>query len=285
MLTYFLKRKYPNVDFSDNHECWNETESYSCAVHGEQKCLIDYGMINMADNACSEVRLQDGYCPVCKQEEADRIEQKRQRIESERLEKERIARQRGVRKRDMKTPPRFADTSFDNFIAKTPKQKAALKACQAFAENFKTMGKAKGGLIMLGNVGTGKTHLSIAIGHALLNQDLSVTYTTIGRLIRKVRNSWSDKEITEQGLYNAFAKYELLIIDELGIQNGTENEKNILFEVINARYEEQKPTILVSNLNPADMINLVGQRITDRIGEGGGNRIVFDWASYRQRAA
>jgi DNA replication protein DnaC len=284
MMTYFLKKKYPSFDFDTSYDCWKEEHEFECKTHGKQIVRLDYGMVCEGEGSTNK-QLEEAYCPICKQEEEERIKVEQDKIALEKRLLECREIKKATLRRNMQIPPRFADASFDNFTAKTPTQKAALKACKTFAENFKAIGREKGGLLMMGTVGTGKTHLSVAIGLHLLSQDLEVKYTTIGRLIRKVRSTWSDKEATEEGVYDSMACYKLLIIDEIGVQNCTENEKNILFEVINARYEEQRPTILVSNLNPQDLTATVGQRIMDRISEGGGNRIVFDWDSHRQKAA
>ena len=45
-----------------------------------------------------------------------------------------------------------------------------------------------------------------------------------------------------------FIRPDLLILDEVGVQFGSETEKMILFEIINGRYEQLKPTIVISNL-------------------------------------
>lgn len=75
---------------------------------------------------------------------------------------------------------------------------------------------------------------------------------------------------------------DLLIIDEVGVQFGSESEKIILFEIINERYEQMKPTILISNLSEDELSRYVGERIIDRMREGKGAVINFDWESYRK---
>jgi DNA replication protein DnaC len=61
---------------------------------------------------------------------------------------------------------------------------------------------------------------------------------------------------------------DLLILDEFGIQIGSEHEKMLLFRIINKRYENLKPTILISNLSPAEIKNFE-ERIFDRLKENG----------------
>lgn len=59
----------------------------------------------------------------------------------------------------------------------------------------------------------------------------------------------------------------LLVIDEIGVQFGSEAEKIILFEIINERYEAMKPTILISNLSQQELGAYVSERIVDRMRE------------------
>lgn len=74
---------------------------------------------------------------------------------------------------------------------------------------------------------------------------------------------------------------DLLILDEVGVQHGSDTEKLILFEIINGRYEAARPTIVISNLDAAGLEQFLGERAFDRLREGGGRLVVFDWESHR----
>lgn len=82
-------------------------------------------------------------------------------------------------------------------------------------------------------------------------------------------------------MINHFASLDLLIIDEVGVQFGTPAEITILQEIINARYESILPTILISNLTFEQLKESIGERIVDRVTDGGRNCTVFGWESYR----
>ena len=77
-----------------------------------------------------------------------------------------------------------------------------------------------------------------------------------------------------------FQMYDLLIIDEIGVQSGTDNERNILFEIVNGRYENVRPTIIISNRDVKEVAELISERSVDRITEGGAI-IPFNWESSR----
>ena len=73
------------------------------------------------------------------------------------------------------------------------------------------------------------------------------------------------------------------MIDEIGKQFSTDSEKYAIFDIINARYNEMQPTILVSNMSIIDIEDFLGKPTLDRIKENGGQAILFDWESYRSQ--
>jgi DNA replication protein DnaC len=77
---------------------------------------------------------------------------------------------------------------------------------------------------------------------------------------------------------------DLLILDEVGVQFGSDFEKNLLFEVLNSRYESRRPSVILSNLSQPEVQNYLGERVVDRIREDGGRVMTFDWASHRRTA-
>ena len=81
---------------------------------------------------------------------------------------------------------------------------------------------------------------------------------------------------------DAFASPDLLILDEVGVQFGSEFEKQLLFDVLNERYEKLKPSILLSNIPSEQLSDYLGERVTDRLRENGGALIGFNWDSYRK---
>ncbi|WP_241509828.1 ATP-binding protein [Photorhabdus laumondii] len=135
--------------------------------------------------------------------------------------------------------PRFEHASFENY---QPINKAAqhnLKICQSYVQTWKECKVAGEGIIMCGRLGTGKTHLAVATCREIVTQNgISAFITTASRIIRAFRRSWSnDADTNEFETLRFYSELDLLIIDEIGVQYGTESERNILFEVINNRIE------------------------------------------------
>lgn len=178
---------------------------------------------------------------------------------------------------------RFEFAGFDNYY-ETAVNRKAKRLCQLYATKWAERKAIGGGLILCGKPGTGKNHLASSIAHYVIEryQD-QVLMTTALRIIRKVKSTWGkEAELTEDQVIDTYTSKDLLIIDEVGVQFGSEAEKIILFEIINERYEQMKPTILISNLSEEELAGYVGERILDRMKEGQGTVVKFDWESYRK---
>ena len=180
-------------------------------------------------------------------------------------------------------PPRFRTKDFAGYIADSEKSKRALNACQRYADNFETRLEAGGGMVFCGEAGTGKTHLASAIINRIINDRyVSVFMSALGAT-RHVKATYAkDSYKSEAEAIKDFLRPDLLVIDEVGVQFGTDAEKIILFEIINQRYQHVKPTILISNLTLIELSEYIGERVVDRMYEGGGAILSFDWDSHRR---
>lgn len=100
-----------------------------------------------------------------------------------------------------------------------------------------------------------------------------------------IRDTWRrDSQFTEIQVLSEFANVGLLILDEVGVQYGTDAEQVSLFDIIDKRYRDLMPMILLTNLNKKGMKDFLGDRSFDRLRECG-SWTVFDWESKRTKAA
>ena len=182
-------------------------------------------------------------------------------------------------------PARFRNRDFTAYHVETDAQKRALRFCQAYADRFATSVRPKGaGLVLCGGVGTGKTHLAAAIANQVIAEGFTALFIGVAAAVRRVKDSWrKESDVTEQQAIDGFLSPDLLILDEVGVQFGSETEKLFLFEIINGRYEEMLPTVLISNLGKTELADYVGSRVMDRMQEGGGAVVAFDWESHRAK--
>ena len=184
---------------------------------------------------------------------------------------------------DGELPPRFKSKDFNGYEANSDKSKKALMACQKYADNFDTRLSAGGGMIFCGEAGTGKTHLASAIINKIIHDQYASVFMSALAATRHVKATYAkDSYKSESDAIKDFLRPDLLVIDEVGVQFGTDAEKIILFEIINQRYQHVKPTILISNLTLDELSEYIGERVVDRMYEGGGAVLSFDWGSYRR---
>ena len=107
-------------------------------------------------------------------------------------------------------------------------------------------------------------------------------FISVSEMMREIKSAFNkDSEKTEQELIDHFASVGLLILDELGMDYGTDFNKALLFEVLNRRYEAMLPNILISNLDPAALREYLGERLFDRMRDNGGKMLAFVWESHR----
>jgi DNA replication protein DnaC len=217
-------------------------------------------------------------CPTCESERVAKEKQgeaeRKAKIEGAKLEA--LICQAGI-------PPRFIGRTMDTFKAETDAQKMAFAVAKEYAEKFNENHKKGFGLIFSGNPGTGKSHLAIAILQSIM-PDKKGIYTTCMGVIRAVRGTWrKDSEQSENEVLSAYCEADLLVLDEVGVQYGTDGEQTILFDVIDRRYREMRPTIILTNQAKAGLKEFIGDRSYDRLVETS-RWVAFDWPSYRAQA-
>lgn len=99
-------------------------------------------------------------------------------------------------------------------------------------------------IVFVGKPGTGKTHLSIALGIKALNLGYSVLFTTLWNMINTLQQSRAD--LTYKKQIERFSNPDLLIVDELGYRTMSNTTVEDFFEIISKRHE-RKSTIITTN--------------------------------------
>ena len=176
-------------------------------------------------------------------------------------------------------PMRFIGRTFENFTAETPEQMMALRTARRYAVQFDSVLKTGRTMIFKGNPGTEKSHLACAILQHIMPEHVGV-YTTTMDLVRKLREGWGGKPGSESQVLAEVGSLPLLVLDEVGVQFGSEGERIHLHDVLDKRYREMLPTILITNAESTDFQKFVGDRVYDRLNEIG-FWVDFSWASHR----
>ena len=140
----------------------------------------------------------------------------------------------------------------------------ATAKAKAYVWHFGQMLKRDAGMMLIGEVGSGKTFLAACIREAL-HDEYSVSMTTLSRLITLMNDHYG-RDRTE--LLNKITGADLLILDDFGVERATEYSLEQSYEAINARYKSGKPLIITTNLTLQQLQeeqNLALRRIYDRV--------------------
>ncbi len=234
------------------------TETVHCPEHG------DYAADVTASGRVSE-------CPACLRAEADAEAEKKAEQANRRL-LEKLGRC-GI-------PKRHQGCRVNTYQADTPKQQALKTAVAEYIREMQT-GSLKRNFVMLGNCGTGKTHLACAIGMAAVQQGKTVLFATASEIIRRVQAAHKSNTETEWDVMQEFERLDLLVVDEVGVQYTTESANRIITEIVNARYNAEKPTVFISNLGSDEFQAVMGERAMSRMKEDSCKPFVCDWSDYR----
>ena len=159
-------------------------------------------------------------CPDCERERIEQVE-----AESASRRADEAQKRMEYKLNRVGIPLRYRGKDFASFQAETDAQERARAVAMEFAQNF-DQHAAKGTVaIFSGLPGTGKSHLAIAIAQAVM-QTKSVFYTSAIDAVRMVRDTWrKGSEKTELEVLDMFASIDLLILDEVGVQYGTDAEQ------------------------------------------------------------
>jgi DNA replication protein DnaC len=212
-------------------------------------------------------------CPAC--EEQRRADEERQRVEEFTRNK---MRESGVGEI-------FLGKTFANYDTSIhPDAPALAAAVRDYAENFRAYRHEGHGrcLMLMGGVGTGKNHLAAAIIRVLVRQGFKAQIIRVYALLRSIKESYRhDSAKSESQIVAELRAPDLLIINEIGVQFDTPGERNMLHDLIDARYDDGKPSAFISNHTETEIKGFLGERIFDRVSNG--RKLNITWKSQRER--
>lgn len=134
----------------------------------------------------------------------------------------------------------------------------------SYVERWEQMKEGNHGLLLWGKVGTGKSYFAGCIANALMEQEIPVRMTNFALILNDLAASFEGRN----EYIDRLCRYPLLIIDDFGMERGTEYGLEQVFNVIDSRYRSGKPLIVTTNHTP-DMLenpqDTAHARIYDRL--------------------
>ena len=181
--------------------------------------------------------------------------------EIERRERQQAAQEKIERYQKSGVPERYFKESLDTYQITNEMQTTAAKAATNFLHAVKC-GEFKS-LVLIGNAGTGKTHLACGI-----IREVGGKYRTAPDIVEEMRRAKSFTAAeTEAEIIDYYGRVRLLVIDEIGRGISATDEKYMIYQLVNARYNKRKPTVLISNLGKSDFLQYIGVAAADRLVE------------------
>lgn len=185
-------------------------------------------------------------CQMCEEESR----RKDQETQKQRMHAEHIV----SLVRAARIPARFFLKTLADYKAIISGAHDALSVAQNYSEEFADHLAAGRCLVFCGSPGTGKTHLACAIAKNITQSGRSARYFTVQELIRSIRAAWRPDSLDSvERVLQRLQEFDLLVLDEVGVQFGTEAESTQLTEVMDLRYRAMKPTLVVSNCSVGEL--------------------------------
>ena len=185
-------------------------------------------------------------------------------------------------------PPRFQGHSVADYPAADGRQAQTKQVLAAYVEHFSRARELGTSLVFCGRVGTGKTRLACSVANDILDQGYSVIFAKWIRTLSRFRESYrpakeqrGERTETRSSIVKELTAPDLLVLDEIGVQHATADELTLAYEILDHRYDAMRPSIVVGNLAYDDLAAYLGERVVDRLSEGAGAVLAFDWESMR----
>ena len=186
-------------------------------------------------------------------------------------------------------PKRYEHCTIDNFNDRA--NVTFSRAKRRIQDFIDTWPAADRGLLLMGSCGVGKTHLAVSVLQEIISAGKpgKLRFANFQDLIQEIQASFRDEEAPSKSeILAPLIEADLLVLDELGSQKPTPFVHDVLYFIINSRYNDQKITIFTTNYlddsrRPQDekLEDRVGERLRSRLYEMA-ERVVLDGEDYRR---
>jgi DNA replication protein DnaC len=162
-------------------------------------------------------------------------------------------------------PRRYERCSFANYqpVSGNGTQLQAFNYAFKLVDEYPAVDR---GLLFMGPVGTGKTHLSTAILRGLIEKGIPCLFYEFGALLKEIQNSYNPvSQTSELKVLAPVYETELLVLDELGAVKPTDWVRDTMTQIIGKRYNDRKLTVFTTNYTD-ERAGPSGETLEDRVG-------------------
>lgn len=160
-------------------------------------------------------------------------------------------------------PEMFQDATLKKYVRR-PGTDEAYEAVKAYLLNREENITAGKGLLLAGPCGTGKTHLGCAILNCALEDGRTAAYWNVPEMFDALLPGRSEERAQGDILDKAYMA-RVLLLDDLGAEKPSEWTQKQLTIIIDARYRDNKPTIITTNAAGKELLNSCGARVYSRL--------------------
>ncbi|MDM7923012.1 MAG: ATP-binding protein, partial [Pyrinomonadaceae bacterium] len=163
----------------------------------------------------------------------------------------------------VRVPKRYLGCHINSYKPNHPSQERAVRFAMQFTQEYPAVEQ---GVLFMGPVGVGKTHLAVSVLKGLTERGFSCLFYEFGALLKEIQDSYNaNTHTSELGVLSPVLNAEILVLDELGASKPTDWVRDTMAHIINTRYNENRFTIFTTNYLDAKA-NERDETLEDRIG-------------------